>query len=397
MTDNLGQSQVLPYLNGLSKKGCEIHLISFEKFDNTSERYKSVEKLISSSNINWHPLGYHAKPPVISTLFDVRNMIKKAKQLHQTHGFDLVHCRSYISALAGLELKKTKKVPFIFDIRGFWADERVDGKIWNLKNPIFNLIYRYFKQKEKEFLAQANQVISLTNEAENEIHSWPGFEKIPIEVIPCCADLSHFSPLSIDLSTQNEWRRKLKLENEMLLCYLGSVGTWYLLDEMLLLFKKVQALNSQAHFLFISSDDPKIIKSAAKNLGIDEQYILVKESNRKDLPSLLSLCDASIFFIKKAYSKKASSPTKMGELMGMNIPIICNSGVGDVASIIQESGGGIIIHDFEDSTLEKGAKNLLNELKIKKEHYKIEVVKHYFDLDIGIEKYWKCYQRITQS
>ena len=30
MTDPLGQSQVLPYLAGLSKKGFRFHLISFE-------------------------------------------------------------------------------------------------------------------------------------------------------------------------------------------------------------------------------------------------------------------------------------------------------------------------------------------------------------------------------
>ena len=31
MTDNLGQSQVIPYLQGLSEKGYSIHLLSCEK------------------------------------------------------------------------------------------------------------------------------------------------------------------------------------------------------------------------------------------------------------------------------------------------------------------------------------------------------------------------------
>ena len=60
-------------------------------------------------------------------------MNKAAFALHREKHFQLVHCRSYISALVGLKLKQQKGVKLLFDMRGFWADERVEGKIWNLK------------------------------------------------------------------------------------------------------------------------------------------------------------------------------------------------------------------------------------------------------------------------
>ena len=47
MTDPLGQSQVLPYLRGLSKEGYEFHLISFEKPD----RYENIENIFKLSVI----------------------------------------------------------------------------------------------------------------------------------------------------------------------------------------------------------------------------------------------------------------------------------------------------------------------------------------------------------
>ena len=28
-------------------------------------------------------------------------------------------------------------IPIIFDMRGFWADERIDGHLWSLNNPIY--------------------------------------------------------------------------------------------------------------------------------------------------------------------------------------------------------------------------------------------------------------------
>ncbi|MEI9956314.1 MAG: hypothetical protein WDM90_08440 [Ferruginibacter sp.] len=48
------------------------------------------------------------------------------------------------------------------------------------------------------------------------------------------------------------------------------------------------------------------------------------------MPLLLSLSQFSVFFIKPCYSKQSSSPTKHGEIMAMGIPLITNSGVGDV-------------------------------------------------------------------
>ena len=81
MTDPLGQSQVIPYLLGLSKHNIEIHLISFEKAEKYSLKQHDIENLFVDSNIIWHPLKYHQKPPVISTLLDIWHLHKKANEI----------------------------------------------------------------------------------------------------------------------------------------------------------------------------------------------------------------------------------------------------------------------------------------------------------------------------
>ena len=57
-------------------------------------------------------------------------------------------------------------------MRGFWADERVDGKIWDLKNPVFKSIYNFFKKKEKQYFSQSDAIVSLTENGKQEILSW---------------------------------------------------------------------------------------------------------------------------------------------------------------------------------------------------------------------------------
>ena len=138
MTDPLGQSQVIPYIEGLSKLGYEFTLISFEKPERFEKFSKEISERLKRSNIDWVPLSYTKKPPVLSTVYDLWRMRKKAFALHAGKNFSIAHCRSYISAFVGLAMKKKFGTKFLFDMRGFYADERVDGKIWNRKIIKYN-------------------------------------------------------------------------------------------------------------------------------------------------------------------------------------------------------------------------------------------------------------------
>src|SRR5690606_30218102 len=73
---------------------------------------------------------------------------------------------------------------------------------------------------------------------------------------------------------------------------------------------------------------------------------------RREVPDFLSACDFSLSFIKPAYSKIASSPTKLGELLAMGIPVITNGNVGDVEWIIKNMEAGVVINDFSIETLQ---------------------------------------------
>ncbi|MCK5823140.1 MAG: glycosyltransferase, partial [Bacteroidales bacterium] len=266
MTDPLGQSQVIPYLIGLQKKNFDITILSAEKGINYSLHHEKIEKLLSKNNIKWEKIYYTKNPPIISTVLDIYKLIIKTKRIYKKENFNITHCRSYIAAFVGSYMKKNHNVKFVFDMRGFYADERVDGNIWNTNNLVFRTIYNFFKNKEARFLQEADYTVSLTKVAKDIIYNWKDFnnQKPPIEVIPCCADFSLFSPESISKSKVKSYKNKLKItDNDFVISYLGSIGTWYLLDEMLIFFKRLLIKKPNAKFLFISFDDANLIKKTA--------------------------------------------------------------------------------------------------------------------------------------
>jgi hypothetical protein len=158
-------------------------------------------------------------------------MRREAVALHKKNSFDMVHCRSYIAADVGQYMKKRFGTKFFFDMRGFWADEKRDGGHWNVNHPILKRVYRYYKNKEKHYLQNADYIISLTEAGKKEMQSWPSYNKsIPLRVIPCCADMELFSLTNKDQKRQS--REKYGIDsNRLVLSYLGSVGLWYMLTK----------------------------------------------------------------------------------------------------------------------------------------------------------------------
>jgi glycosyltransferase involved in cell wall biosynthesis len=395
MTDPLGQSQVIPYLVGLSKLGCEIHILSAEKTINFEINNERIKNSLDANGIFWHPVNYTKNPPVISTVLDIFKLLRKAEKLHKTNNFEIIHCRSYISAFIGLSLKKKYGVKFLFDMRGFYADERLDGGLWPQSNPLYRIVYKYFKTKEKDFLSNADYVVSLTSNGKNIIKNDFGFRYLPIEVIPCCADVNHFNYNNVDVATKNKYICELGLSNaDFVLLYLGSLGTWYMPEEMLKFFSVLKNKMSNAKFLIITRDDPSLIYSLAEKFDLKSEDILIHPANYPDIPALISLANLAIFFIKPVFSKKASSPTKLAELLGMGIPVICNSSVGDLDIFFKEYELGILIKEFTEeeylNTVER-----IEELKnIPKEQLR-QIACNLFSLDEGIKKYFNIYKNLT--
>jgi len=396
LTDPLGRSQILPYFIGLSQLGFEIHILSFEKSERFKQSKDEVLSVIQDKNVIWHPLSYTASPPVFSTLFDLMRMLQKTKYLHRKYTFSLLHARSYLSALIALKMKKTHSLPFIFDMRGFWADERVEGRIWNLKNPIYKVIYNFFKRKEKQFLLQSDYNISLTHAGISEIKNWKGFEHIPFEMIPCCADLDVFNHQLYSESDKTKTRNRLLIpSSKFVISYLGSIGTWYMLDEMLDFFVELKKNKSNAHLLFISKESEQMLKMTARNKGVSDNDITVVAASRNEVPQYLHASDVNLFFIIPSFSKKASSPTKLAEALGMGIPVIANTGVGDVDAIIRDNKLGLLVQTCTTEGYHLVISNLDSLQDISKQHL-YDTARALFSLESGVEKYANVYKRILE-
>lgn len=398
MTDPLGQSQVIPYLAGLTKYGYNFTILSCEKPGEFRLYKDHITNSLAPYAIKWVPLPYHKNPPVLSSVFDLMMLKQKARQLHSKEKFDMVHTRSGTPALVGLWMKKKFGIKFLNDIRDFYADSRRDEGSWNKSSLVFDRIYKYFKNKEQKEIEQNDGMVCLTYKAEKIIKDLPYYKPgTPMSVIPCSVDTNLFNPMKINEDLRKKFEERLKInENDIIFSYLGSIGGWYLINEMMSFLKTISDKIQNSRFLFISPHQHEKIYDTALRAGIPGEKILVTHAQRAEVPVLLSFSNYSIFFIKSCYSKQASSPTKHGEIMAMGIPIITNAGVGDVEEIIKKYNSGIVLEQLNGVEYLKVAQ-ALSQKKIFDKDAVREGAKDYFALENAVNKYKNIYELILKE
>jgi glycosyltransferase involved in cell wall biosynthesis len=384
MLEPLGQSQVLAYLKPLSIER-RIHLISFEKaldWEHVVERNR-IALEIANAGIAWHPFQYHKWPSAIATTWDIACGTLFGLWLVLRYRIKIVHARSYVPSVMALIIKRFTGIKYIFDMRGFWADERVDGGLW----PPSGRMYRLAKGFERRFLLAADHVVSLTYAAVVEMKRFDYLQgRLPaITVIPTCANLSHFKPLLRGTPDRG-----------FVLGYVGAVGLYYLFDEAVACFASLLSIEPNARFLVVNRGQHGYIRERLSAGGVPDSAVEIIMVTHAEVPQQMSRMDAGIFFIKPVFSKQASAPTKFAEFLGCGIPCLSNAGVGDMAEVIEGEKVGVAIKTFDATSMTAAIKQLLKLVADPDTSVRCEAAaQRHFSLNMGVKLYDRIYRELS--
>lgn len=380
MLEPLGQSQVIAYLERLASDYA-IHLISFEKPADQvqADKVAAISARLSTAGIAWHPLTYHKTPTLPATLFDIAHGALVALWLAARHNVGLIHARSYIPALIGWVVKLLTGARLLFDMRGLWADERTDGGIW----PEGGRIYRAVKRLERTLLQGADHVVTLTHASNAVITAIPYRIDAQITVIPTCADLDRFTP------------GKDGRVQPFTLGYLGSIGTWYLFDEVLACFKLILERRPDAQLLVVNRNEQDLVRRMVTEAGIPVDALELTFADHAEVPAQVRRMSVGAAIIKPVFSKIASAPTKLAEYLGCGVPCLGNVGVGDMELILETEGAGVALREFTPEERVRAVDCLLAmaDDPATPAHCRKVALAH-FSVDDGTERYRAIYRSL---
>lgn len=394
----LVQTQVIPYLRELQKDGHEISLLTFEPSVGDGEKARRGEeetkKELVDQGIDWHWLRYHKRPSSLATAYDVFRGAVFIRRMIARENIDLLHGRVHIPTLMGAIARKfTRGKPkLLFDIRGFFPEEYTDAGIW----PEGGLLYRTAKHVERWLLKESDGFVVLTEKAREIL--FPDSKEIgndrlgrPVEVIPCCVDLTRFETANAE--TRTLMRDRLGINERQVIAYVGAFGGWYLTDETADFYGVFKSNYPNAFALILTQSKPEMIEPLLRARGYDDGDYLITRVPPGEIPRYLSAADAGVSFIKRCYSKKASSPTKNAEYLACGLPIVANAGVGDVDGLINDNGVGSIVENFDTQSY-VAALDGIEQLGNVSDQCR-QVARREFDLaEVGGNRYRRIYTRL---
>ena len=348
LLEPLGQSQIFPYIRGLSRN-YEITLISFEKPADIADPSLLHRARVQCTELGlrWFPLRFRLKPrPWAPALAIPQLALVALWQWRRRPRPQLVHARSYVPAAIALLLHRLTGVPFIFDMRALWPEELITAG--HLQRG--SLLHRALLGLERRCLQEASAVVSLTQAAVGYLH-----ERYPrelsgqrISVIPTCADLRRFQPA--------EPVRAAPL-------VIGCIGTvlsgWFLIDWLRAFFDAVARADPTAQFELISRDAPEAILAALQPAPAWAHRLRIQSAIPAGMPSIVERHTASVMFFTGGLSKLGSSPTRMAEVLGCGRPIVANPGVGDVEQVIRRHRVGVLASGSTTSEMDACVVELL--------------------------------------
>jgi glycosyltransferase involved in cell wall biosynthesis len=369
--DPLGASQVVPYVVGLADRGCDIRLISFEKrrCPHDSNGETGTHRRLASRAVLWTPLKYHKRPRLAATAWDIVRGSRKIASETLRFSPDVVHCRGDVAMAMARLAGNLRGARVVYDVRGFFADERVETGSWRRGS----ILDRVVRSVERGNLRRADGVVVLTEHASVEVRGRrPSLSAL--RVIPTCVDTSLFTP------------RPAGQEPRYGLVYSGSLGTWYMAQEMLTFARAVEEL-VPGPTLFLT---PQVAEG--RRLGIRNIWAEVRAASPSDVPAWLQRSTAMFFFIRPVPSKKASCPTKFAEGLASGLPVVCNRGIGDLDDVVEKEGVGILVEAFSEAAYRDAGRRLqllLRDPELPNRCRRLAETR--YGLTLGVEQYRQLY------
>jgi len=392
LEDPLGQSQVLPYIEGLARRGHQFDIVSFEK---PGARTRWREPL--RDNVRWTALRYHHTPTVPATAFDMALGAAAAAWQALTSSADLIHARSYVPAALALPSVIGTGTPLIFDTRGLWADEKVDGGAW----PQGDWKFHGAKRVERMLLRHSRAVVVITRSAQRYFRQeYPFAREIrgPIHVIHCATDLERFS-----LEVAPDQALASQLGGARVLGYVGSLGTWYMGATMARFYLEWRAVvrgsgapDVKTRFLLVSRSDAREVRDVLAEAGVADELV-THAAPHSGVAGAIRWAEAALAFRAPTISSRAGSPVKIGEQLACGIPVVANV-FGDVEDVFAGTRVAALLRSFDREALRRAAREIVaiaGSPGIREEARALAC--RWFDLDAAIDAYERLYETALDS
>lgn len=296
---------------------------------------------------------------------------------------DVIHCRSYNSTWAAIQVKKKYNFNYkiIFDARGLWPEEVA------LKNNFTEESenYKYLKSLERVLIDNSDLIVGVSDPMVDY------FKSLGAKNVEC-----------IYLSADIEKLKNVKAKENKESINFGYVGglaenTWHKPKELLALYKKIRKEVKNSRLVIVTTSNHQNIKNIFSEIPEDELF-LTSTKTVDELKEVLNTLDFGLMSYFKPSEKRDTLladmvlAVKTAEYVAAGLPMIVNKTCGGAAYLIDRYDLGI---SYDPNSLEQvNENNITRFVNDGKNSERSEIAEELFDYKSNALKYKGLYNRL---
>jgi glycosyltransferase involved in cell wall biosynthesis len=239
----------------------------------------------------------------------------------------------FFTAISAWALSAARFKPFVFELRDIWPASITAVGAMGHSLPI-----RILEKIETFLYRRADKIITVTHSFKAELIE-RGVDPKKIDVVLNGVDLSKYEPA---VHKDETFAEQYDLTDKFVVGYVGTHGLAHSLDKIV-----------EAAELLTDLKDVRILfagggaaKANVEKLVKEKQLlnvVLIPRQQKELMPQLWSLCDISLISLKDTDLFKTVIPSKIFESMGMGLPMVMTSPIGEATKIIASTSSGLIV------------------------------------------------------
>ncbi len=337
--DPVFQSAVLPYFQGL-KTSTNFVLLTFEKdhLAPSEPEISEISELLSKDNIKWYRLKWHSgRLKFFKKIFDLTWGVLRAIYLINKHRLRAIYSEGFPGAVIGYFVCKLTGLPHLVHTFEPHVDYMLEASVWQPKDWEARLL-KYYQPK---VAAAASHIFTATQGMVDLLQTQGVSAKITR--LPSCVDPGFYF---FDQTKRNQIRNKLRIQNELVILYMGKFGGMYMDEEMFNFFRRFEEKGGDScRFIILTPEPIEDIQQKVLKTAINVGYYTVTNASREEVPGYLSAADFGLTAVRQFPSKRYCSPIKDGEYWACELPILIFKGISDDFLLTEEKNLGFVLED----------------------------------------------------
>jgi glycosyltransferase involved in cell wall biosynthesis len=203
--------------------------------------------------------------------------------------------------------------------------------------------------------------------------------------------------------SRHEVRTRLKLEGRTVFVYSGGLGAWHDPELLGRLFAVIVRAFPGALLLVLTGYDRNRLASILSRAGLGAGDFAIHSVQPQDIPNYLAACDYGLVPATLGSDvgpmnviAETMIGTKVAEYLAADLPIIVNSNVGGLKSLMDRHRIGICFNRKDLIGVVPGIQSIVANYEDYQKECQL-VAERYFSLDQVVQSYHQLYSDVTKG